>query len=181
MFCGARGPWQRLILSFHFHSHGLLLYPQWKREIKIQLTNAAVLCSGENLPTPFPAPEGWGRGDCDDGGRGSRAGTTIGCSPSDMASSGNNATSPESPQSLASAHPLAAMDLPSLLSALGPACVWASWRLSGLQWLSPSCNYRWLLSAWPSQTRSLIGLLLFTQDLSSRLCCFSATFLSRHF
>lgn len=76
---------------------------------------------------------------------------------------------------------------------------WLRWtsRPCWAPWVLPACGppggslgfsdshlpatTRWLLWAWPSQTRSLIGLLLFTQDLSSRLCCFSATFLSRHF
>lgn len=40
-------------------------------------------------------------------------------------------------------------------------------------------HYNWLPGAWQPQSSSLIGLL-FVQDLSSRLCCFSATFLSRH-
>ena len=34
----------------------------------------------------------------------------------------------------------AAMDLPSLVGTLGPACIQASWELPGLQWLSPLCT-----------------------------------------
>lgn len=170
---GAQDPWERLSLLFPLN--GLTVVPsQAKERNQIKRTSSPSFFSGDSSRHhQLSAPVGWVERTEKRGSWQSRVGTTVGPTTWKV-----QATMPPHRRIHSPCTQLSPLgcDGPSVFENFR-SCLYTD--LLGATDLRLCTHYNWLLWAWQSQTRSLTGLPLFIQDLSSRLCCFSATFLSR--